>query len=591
MRRTAGAVGAAVRDARRAWGVEASLAVAALVVAALEPLSSLDTARLAGWTYLAVGAVGLGYAAGVAGLPSLGQGGLMAIGAFGSALLRANAGWPLLPALLGGVLAATCAGLVAGAAIVRLRPVFVGVSTWILAWLVALALSAFPSLSGGAQGLVLGPALSPTAHYELALGLVALAALGLWALRRGSFGLRLSAARQRPAAAASLGVPLASLRLRAFVCSAALAGLAGALFVDLEGIADPASFSPFLSFKLFVAVLLGGAAAALGPVAGLACLSAVTAAAHLLGSLEGAPTERFDPMLAGILLIAALSVGGDGIVPAIRARLPRRRRERPEGVPPAVPPRTAALEATGLEKRYGALVAVQGLDLRVEPGAVVALVGPNGSGKTTALRLLTGTVRPDGGSVRLDGRPVDRLPVRARAELGLVRTLQATAPFPELTPLEHVLVGVRRRYGGVLRTVAATPLARAEAREAVRQAQGVLDRFRLPDGEAPAALLGAFEQRVLMLATAYASAPSVLLLDEPSAGASTADLDRLARLVDSLREEGLGILLVEHNLRLVRRVADSVVVLAAGEPVASGTVDAVAQDPAVREAYLGAHRL
>jgi branched-chain amino acid transport system permease protein len=257
--------------------------MAAIVVAALVPFLSLPGVRvdgLANTLYLAIAATALGLTVGSAGLPSLGTGAFMAIGAFTSALLVNRSGWPVEPAALAGAAAALVAGVITGG-VVRLRPAFVAVSTWLLAWLVWLFLLAFPSVSGGSQGLILpqkailGLDPTPTVHFEVALALLALTALAIAAARRGAPGLELSALRQAPALATSLGVGLASRRLAAFSATAALAGLAGALSVQLQAVADPASYDPFLSFKLLVAVLLGGAAATLGPAAGVAVLGLI----------------------------------------------------------------------------------------------------------------------------------------------------------------------------------------------------------------------------------------------------------------------------------------------------------------------------
>jgi ABC-type branched-subunit amino acid transport system ATPase component len=248
----------------------------------------------------------------------------------------------------------------------------------------------------------------------------------------------------------------------------------------------------------------------------------------------------------------------------------------------------ATLAAHGLSKRFGSLVALSGLDLVVEPRSIVALVGPNGSGKTTALRLLGGSMPPDEGRVALDGQPLLEPGAAARVERGLVRTLQSTAVFDDLTVLENAVVGVPREHGGALRALVATPRARRSEAAARSVAYAALERFGLADqAERPASELSSFERRVLMLAAAWAASPRVLLLDEPSAGAAATELDRLASLLDGLRADGLGILLVEHNLRLVRLVADRVVVLAAGAQVAAGPPDEVGRDPAVRSLYLG----
>ena len=223
------------------------------------PWLPLDLAldRLASTLYLALAAVALGFAVGVGGIPSLGQGAFMAIGAFLTAGLIARQGWPAEAAVAAGTIGAALGGAVTGLGVARLRGVLVAVSTWLLTWLVVFALAAFPVLSGGSQGIVVpqtslaGLRLTTTVHYELALGLVALAVAAYTLLARGRPGLALAAAHQHTDAAVAVGVPVFRLRLGAFVASAAVAGLAGALTVQLAGVADPTGYGPTLSFKLF----------------------------------------------------------------------------------------------------------------------------------------------------------------------------------------------------------------------------------------------------------------------------------------------------------------------------------------------------
>jgi len=461
---TAAALAGAARDARRAWDLRATVGAAVVAVAAAAPLvvSPSRLEDLAAGLYLALAATGLALAVGVAGMPSLAQGAFMAVGAFTAAQLRIHGGLPTVAAALAGAAVAAGAGAVTGAGFVRLERGLVAVSTWILSWLVALGLRAFPSVSGGSQGLLLPEGPSTAAHYELALGLVALAALGLVALARAPFGLRLVAARERRAAAAALGVPVPRLRLAAFVASAAVGGLAGGLAVQLAGVADASSYGPFLSFKLFVAVLIGGAASAAGPFLGVVVLGLVSLAADAVGAVENVSSARFHPLLAAVLLLAVLSLGGEGLLRAARRR-------RPTAAPalPAPGAGPGAVNARGLTKRYGDLVALDGLDVDVGAGEIAALIGPNGSGKTTALRLLTRTERPDAGTVEARGR--------------VARTLQATATFGELTALEHVLVASAgaRRHAGVARTLLATPKARAEDAAAAARAHEIHDRVGL----------------------------------------------------------------------------------------------------------------
>jgi ABC-type branched-subunit amino acid transport system ATPase component len=273
------------------------------------------------------------------------------------------------------------------------------------------------------------------------------------------------------------------------------------------------------------------------------------------------------------MLLGIVSLGWEGIVrPAGRLR-----RGGAGGGPGRAPATT--LEATALGKSFGDLTAAHDVALTVEPGSITALVGPNGSGKTTVLRMLAGTIAPDTGRI-------------AASPGAVARTLQSTAIFPTLTPLEHILVASagHRRRGGLIRSLLATPKARAEDAAYVEHARRLLDRFGIPP-ELAAGELPVSDQRALMLAAAYATGASVLLVDEPTAGASAAEAARISELLRSLRAEGLALLVVEHNLGVVRSLADRIVVLDAGRVIADGSADAVAGDDAVRAAYLGRHAL
>ena len=596
----------AVAEARAGWNRNRWLAVAGIALAAAVPFFSLPGVRidaLADTLYLALAATALGLTVGSAGLPSLGTGAFMAIGAFTSALLVARSGWPVEPAALAGAAAALVSGLLLGG-VVRLRRAFVAVSTWLLAWLVWLFLLAFPSISGGSQGLILpqktlfGLDPTPTVHFEVALVLLVLTALVIAAARRGAPGLELSALRQAPALATSLGVSLAARRLAAFSATAALAGLAGALAVQLQAVADPAGYDPFLSFKLLVAVLLGGAAATLGPATGVALLGLIGLVSGPLARLLHLPIERFDTAVAATLLVFVLALGGEGIVPWLAGRLrrgttPRREPARPS-VPAAPAPAEPILRAAGLRKAYGGVVAVDDLSLELARGETIALIGPNGSGKTTALRLISGASVADAGAIELTGSDVTGTSTADRVRLGIARTLQTTSAFMELTALENVQVGrgVRRRYGGLVRTALATPNARREADAAETSALQALALVGLEHAaETPAPELTSSQRRLLALAAAMATEPEVLLVDELAAGAGAEELEGLAEVVDRIRRRGVAVLVVEHNLRLVRRVADRVVVLAAGTVLAEGSVAEVAASGVVQQAYLGAQRL
>ena len=247
LRQTRRALEDAVRDARGAWGRAQTAGLCIVAAAAALPWFAPDwihVDELAGWLYLALAATGLVVTVGLAGLPSLGQGAFMSIGSFTTGLLFARAGWPAGATVPAAIAVALVIGILTGLAVVRLAPLFLAVSTWILTWLVVLVALAFPGVSGGTQGFVVDSFLGTTGHYELALVLTALAVAAVSAVRRSSLGIRLRANRDRAGFAAALGVRSDRLLLGAFASSAAVAGLAGSLAVQLQGVTDPTRSAP-----------------------------------------------------------------------------------------------------------------------------------------------------------------------------------------------------------------------------------------------------------------------------------------------------------------------------------------------------------
>ena len=313
-------------------------------------------------------------------------------------------------------------------------------------------------------------------------------------------------------------------------------------------------------------------------------------AGEALGRVTGAETARFGAMLSALLLVAVLASGTGGIVPAIETRLRARSRRAASEAPAERHARAGErLTAQGLVKRFGEHVALAGLDLDLEPGRITALVGPNGSGKSTALRLLSGGLVADEGRVRLAERVLDALPARDRVKLGVVRTLQRPPAFTGMTALDAVAVGsAAHRPARAGRAFFATPAARAGGRGARADALFALDAVGLREAaERRCDELTGAERQLVAIAAALATKPVVLLLDEPAAGAGAQEVAHLGDVLRSLRGDGLTVLVVEHNLRLVHDVADTVVVLDRGTILAHGSPTDVADDPRVRAAYLG----
>ncbi len=247
----------------------------------------------------------------------------------------------------------------------------------------------------------------------------------------------------------------------------------------------------------------------------------------------------------------------------------------------------AALHAEGLSLRFGALQAIRGLGLRIDAGARQALIGPNGAGKTTLINLLTGVLRPSSGSIRLGDQDITRLRCDARARLGLVRTFQINSLFPSLTPLQSVALAICEREG--LCSAWWRPLHKCT--EVHDEAHALLRRLRLDDVAGRRVRELAYgKQRLLEIALALAARPRILLLDEPAAGVPAGESTELFDAIDGLPAD-ISILFIEHDMDLVFRFARRISVLVAGSIVAEGEPQRIAEDPLVREVYLGKARV
>jgi len=242
-----------------------------------------------------------------------------------------------------------------------------------------------------------------------------------------------------------------------------------------------------------------------------------------------------------------------------------------------------ALETHGLCKSFGALTVANQIDFRLERGARHALIGPNGAGKTTFVELVTGALRPNAGHIRLDGADVTQLPQAARVKRGLVRTFQITALFPRLSTLENVALAVCERRGiagGLVRPA-------GHHRTAIEEAHDLLERVGLEDEALrPVNTLAYGSQRLVEIAVSLALSPKVLLLDEPAAGVPSGESGTIIAVIERLPQE-IALLIIEHDMDLVFRVAQRITVMVQGGILVEGRPEEIARDPEVRRVYLG----
>jgi len=422
---------------------------------------------------------------------------------------------------------------------------------------------------------------SQQTYLAFCVAVLALVGYVVWHLPATRLGRAMRAVRDNELAAGVVGIDVFRTKISAFALCAALGGLAGGLFAGGFAYISPDQFSFAESIVFLTMSLLGGVASPIGSAIGTGLLILIPEWLRFLKSIPGLYLAIY-----GLFVILIIRYMPDGIWGFVKAFLDRWR-SKPRAPAPAAPLQLKpanvggdiVLQVIGLSKYFGGLKAVDGVDIAVRRGGVHALIGPNGSGKTTTLNVLSGLYKATAGRIMLDGTDITVMPPHLRTAAGLGRTFQNIRLFRSMTALENVEIGAERPGN---RLIGAGDAALTE-----RALQAL---YFVGLGPRAHELISSFSyghQRLIEIARALAANPTLLLLDEPAAGLNSTEKLELHELLKRIAAQGLTILIIDHDMTLVSEAAQHITVLNFGRRIADGESLAVLRHPDVVTAYLG----
>jgi branched-chain amino acid transport system permease protein len=564
----------------------AACAVLSIAVATLVPMQDYTVHILVQTATFAIAVFGITVVLGLCGQINLAQAAFFGFGAYavglGTSVLHLNF-WLSL-ALGAGV--ATVMGALLGMSTLRLGGHYLAMVTISFQQIVTLVMVNWIPVTRGPDGVggIQRPLLFQSAQSFLGLCIFAMALVGylVWRLPNSRLGRSMRAVRDNELAAGVAGVNVYKVKVAAFALSAVLGGIGGGLFAGGFSYVSPDQFSFAESIVFLTMTLLGGVSSPIGALIGTGLLIVLPESLRFMKSIPGLYLAIY-----GLAIILIIRFMPDGIWGFFQNRVRRLLAPPPftgaageltlaaSRIAANAPP---ALEVVHLSKHFGGVKAVDDISFSVRRGAVHALIGPNGSGKTTTLNVLSGIYTATAGQVLLDGRDVTGLPAHARSVAGLGRTFQNIRLFRSMSALENVVIGAEQHHH-------ATGSSHSALVERARSALAFVGLEARAHEAVTAFSYG--HQRLIEIARALAGEPSLLLLDEPAAGLNSSEKIGLRELLQRIAAKGLTILIIDHDMTLVTEVAQHITVLNFGRCIADGVAADVLRQPEVIAAYLG----